>query len=500
MQRALGIGLWMLLVWQCAAALWAAPWNPDAGYYLPLARRVAAGEAPYRDFPSLYPPGAYYLLALLGQRGLSEPTVVKAALITVQLLNLALLATILRRWRFDRDTVLIYAALCGLWTMRAEGAFVALEPFQNLYLLLALLACLRGDSRSYLAAGLAAGFALCVKQFALLALPGLLCVALHPPDPSDKSSSTDRLPQRWLRPLMALVAVPIPFLTFALLTGQSPMELCRHLASYGGEAREYGVTGLKALYLNVVETNGPAWPLLAFAALGVWLWLREPSWLNVGLLALLMGGAAPLYVRDFAHYVQMSIPWAVLIAARWSRAIGEDSTVTSNSGAARFSPALATAGLLLLPVVIQGTAQATRDLWQRPDQQQRALAVRLPQTLAQVRSMALDDPALRLDVTVFNGEWLYPLANLRPPGGDCHFYDAAYVARRQDQPPTLVVATPGRYSWSTLDGWARRLGLAPVYVETQTSRDGQPATGAASGQPILKIYATAPAPAATPAP
>lgn len=489
MLRTLGIGLWMLLVWQLAAGLWSAPLNPDAGYYLPLARRVAAGEVPFRDFPSLYPPGAYYLFALLGQGGLASPLAIKGALVAVHLLNLILLALVLRRWGFERAETLCLAALGGLWTMRAEGVSVALEPLQNLYLLLALWACLGRDLRSAAAAGLAVGCALLVKQYALLAIPGLLLVCLSASGKEEFAAVPAW--RRWMRPLTLLAMTGAPFLLFALLTGQAPVPLFRQLASYGGEAASYGVAGWKSLYLNLVETNGPALPLLASGILSLWLLWRQPSMLNLGLMALLAGSSAPLLVRSFPHYVQMAIPWSILVWARWSRAATaprEGATAdVADSGEARRPSLLIASGLLLLPVLIQGAVGSIADLRRRDDLTQLAWARELPKLVAQVRGLAADDPAALRDVTVMNGEWLYALTDCVPPQGDYHFYDATHVARRVADPPPLVVVTPGRYPLATLDGWLRQLGLAPAYSEDQFRRAGDDSKRAIS-EPLLRIY------------
>lgn len=488
MLRTLGIGLWMLLVWQLAAGLWSAPLNPDAGYYLPLARRVAAGEVPFRDFPSLYPPAAYYLFALLSQGGLASPLAIKGALVAVHLLNLILLARVLRRWGFERTETLFLAALGGLWTMRAEGVSVALEPLQNLYLLLALWACLGRDLRSAAAAGLAVGCALLVKQYALLAIPGLLLVCLSA---SSKEETAAPAWRRWMRPLTLLAMTGAPFLSFAVLTGQAPVSLFRQLASYGGEAASYGVAGWKSLYLNLVETNGPALPLLAVGILSLWLLWRQPSMLNLGLAALLAGSSAPLLVRSFPHYVQMAIPWSILVWARWSWAAADSragaGADVADGGEGRRPSLLIASGLLLLPVLIQGTVGSIDDLRRRDDLIQRAWARELPSLVAQMRGLAADDPAARRDVTVMNGEWLYALTDCVPPQGDYHFYDAAHVARRLADPPPLVVVTPGRYPLATLDGWLRQLGLAPVYSEDQLRRAAGDSERAIS-EPLLRIY------------
>lgn len=489
MLRTLGFGLWMLLVWQLAAGVWSAPLNPDAGYYLPLARRVAAGDVPFRDFPSLYPPGAYYLYALLGQRGLHSPLAIKAVLAAVHLLNVGLAALVLRRWRFDPDVTLCLAAALGLWTVRAEGMSVALEPFQNLYLLLALWACLGSDRRSAIAAGLAVGLALLVKQYAVLSIPGLLLVCC---DASADGSTGGPTDGRWSRPFWMLACIGVPFLAFALLTGQPPAALFQQLASYGGEAASYGASGWKSLYLNVVETNGPALPLLALGVLGCWLLRREPTWLNLGLLVLLAGNAAPLYVRSFPHYVQMAVPWAMLILARWSRAVGAGEGAcpdTAEHSQPRPQRALLfTAGLLLLPLLAQGLLISITDLRRRHDIAQQSVARDVPGLIAQIRGLPVEDPGALDNVTVMNGEWLYALTDVVPPSGDYHFYDAAHVARRRSDPPPLVVVTPGRYSSATIDGWLRQLGLSVAYTESQADRKN----GAAAGPPIplprLRIY------------
>ncbi len=479
----------MLLVGQMAAGIWTAPLNPDAGYYIPLARRVATGEVPFRDFPSLYPPGAYYLFSLLGSENLHRPWAIKAVLAAVHLVNVGLMTLLLRRHaNCNPSLALCLAAVGGLWSLRAEGLAVGLEPWQNLYLLLALWGCLGGDRRGAIGAGLAAGLALLVKQYAVLSIPGLALVCLHRAGTGDSRQGTAG--GRWSRPLWFLALAAAPFLAFAICTGQAPTPLLRQLASYGGEAASYGAAGFKSLYLNLLETNGPAMPLAAAGLLGGWLLFRKASWLHLGLVALLVGNMAPLYVRSFPHYVQMAIPWAVLVVAHWSWLAGRSEIAGDEPDDARSSvrrhALLAAAGLALVPVLVQGVAISAADVRRRPNLEQLALARALPSALAQVRGLSAADATVLRDVTVMNGEWLYALTDIVPPGGDYHFYDATHVARRKNDPPPLVVATAGRYPPTVLDGWARQLGLSLAYEETRADR--RTTAGQAIPESWLRIY------------
>lgn len=131
------------------------------GYNLYAAERVLAGEVPYRDFFTLYPPGTLYLNVLLFKcLGISLYSamfgVFAFKVLTIFIIYLSAREVLPRSWS-------VAAALVSLFWLRPNGAFKAVPmQYGALFLALALLMLLKNEKNRrpvYLfVAGIAIGF------------------------------------------------------------------------------------------------------------------------------------------------------------------------------------------------------------------------------------------------------------------------------------------------------------------------------------------------------
>jgi hypothetical protein len=132
----------------------------DEGIYVEGARRILAGEAPYRDFFALMGPGTFWLQAL----ALRVFGMTLAASRTVMILDVAVLATCVY-WLIARRVGIAYAAWCSaaLVILETANQGIAIPSHRWDSAALAVLAvtiCASGQQRyATLAAGCCAAFA-----------------------------------------------------------------------------------------------------------------------------------------------------------------------------------------------------------------------------------------------------------------------------------------------------------------------------------------------------
>lgn len=388
-----------------------APVNRDAGYYVPLAMQVAEGFVPVRDFRSGYTPGAYYLLALFGTSALANLAFVKLLMTALHLINTALVFVLARKLAKDAAAAALLAILFLLWCLSSDGAAVVLEPFQNLFVLLGLVAAsyLRGHLGAF-AIGLGAGAALMCKQYSLLSLPALAWLSLWP-----------LFGARTGRPLLAIIAftagLGVPFLAFALATWQDPFALALHYAGFGGRAGGYADTANAARewfrHLGLNQSGvALGLPVLAIAIIAL---VASPRRRTVALAIGFGCNLLPLFIRPYDHYAQLSAPWGTLL-------IAELVAVTAATSVGRLKGGHVVVLLASLLLIHPALAQGYKLLrWHETG----ALAAQLDLS-ERVRAVI---PA-ETRVVMVNAPWLHYTTGLQPPAKDYSFADNPGVMER----------------------------------------------------------------------
>lgn len=423
----------VLISWFISARYAEVDW--DAGYYASLARLTARGYVPFLDFPSVYPPGVYYLLAVLGESGLSDPLLLRAYVCAFHSLNALLFFLLLRTLGLATRHALFWCCVFLLWVLQLDGTDVVLEPFQQTFLLAGMLGILRLDGwRGALVGGLSVGCALLVKQYTLLALPGVLMVATAPtncisevtrpeaPLPASSQGSSHGRDSTWRgfrRALVLLAVLPVPYLLFALTTRQRLPENIWHLATFGGRAFDSAATG--GIYvaqgplagIGTIATGGYEFQLiLAVIAAGVLLAVLQSSRLVFGIILCFALPLAQLAVRPYPHYLQVCIPWGVVVLAVLAQTIaryaGNADSRSRLEGALTFVTALAFFGLAIIALSSTRVTYLEAKL-----RDQLELAASIQEALPQSN-----------DVVVMNGPWLYLLAELNPPGHEHRFVNS----------------------------------------------------------------------------
>jgi len=246
----------------------------------------------------------------------------------------------------------------------------------------------------------------------------------------------------WVRVLTFVASITIPYVLFALITGQPQPENLKHLATFGGRAFSaelpHGPYEIHGFFDAIKEfaAGEPSFRLITpalFAAL-LLLFLNRSS-LNIALVVLFVVPLAQLHVRTYSHYLQIAIPWAIATVAVLVSTIG--SRTTSRNGDDRLRGAL---------VLIAALPFINLCLTSLHDARTTYLESRL---LGQKRlaESVLHELPHRDNVLILHGPWLYLLADLEPPEYDYTFLES--IDSHLVQKATYVILFP--VWWSSFE-------------------------------------------------
>ncbi|MDZ4817633.1 MAG: hypothetical protein SGJ20_01530 [Planctomycetota bacterium] len=419
------------IVFDCVVAIMYEGLLDDSAFYLSLSRNVLRGKVPYRDLPSGYTPGASYILALLGEQGVSNPRLAKVYFFIIYICNSAIIYALLRRLRHPSSICSLLVALSAAWTLSADGTALLLEAYQNFFILLGLLVLFRWPTRTGAAlAGISLGAALMVKQYSLIIVPVIAWFSWMPWS-IDENGEQKRPPKSIARMLAFLGCLGVPWLLFVLLTQQDPINNFVAASTFSGG--KYPAVGAEAA-LRSLSGGHPALVtdlIVAFFAIG--LLLLRPRLSTGQLVAGYFSWMTMLCIRTYPHYVQLAIPWGVLIVAEFSRELARK---VAKEKAAQHILAL----VLVLPmcaIVIRPFSDAIRSVRKPTAPNQIQLAADVRNTIPQ-----------QDNVLVLNGTWLYVLADLKPPGLNYRFVTGPHSQfERQLAEAEWIVLLPKKSTW-----------------------------------------------------
>lgn len=402
--RVLNVVTVLLCAWLILASIISIVFGPvdrNAGFFIPMAQLVRQGYVPSVDFWNPYTPGSYYLYALLGEGGLRSPLVCKIATHLVLLAyGLTLFAT-LRTLGHRASLAAFFASAFSVWiyTLGAWSLF-DIDVLESLLVLASFLCLLKRPTRGGAAlGGLIAGCALMVKQYAVLFLPLLALWTLFG-KVRDNEDSTRKASLDWLRPILFLACVGVPFLAFVAVAGKNPVDLAIYFATWGGQASTHGWNqGIDAIAKNLTMNSATTMVICAGILLVTLIvWRRQRFYFL--LAGMFLAGVAPLLVREFSGYALHAAPWVMIVCATFA---ADFSLLFADRKLGATLLALLTC-LPLAQYAISGMMFQARAVVTNPAARQRELV------------RALDDALpSRENVLLVNKWWLYPLADLHPP-------------------------------------------------------------------------------------
>ncbi len=300
----------------CAALIWA--WfSTDAGYYIPVARDIADGLVPFRDFALDYTPLASYIFALPYRIAPQPPYEI---FLGIQFLFLAagslLLYRILETAGYSATLALFSGLFYFVGALASGGVYIALEPFSVAFGLAGLAACtmmpLRA-STSFLA-GMFCALAFLSKQYGLLfCFPAAAAICMR------MDSARSRLSMMAVFVSGLTVATGAFLGYYVLLKETSLNEILQMImgSSYVGWAKDKRVSLLTYLIggitsLMLLTACGALFYLGGLKVKDIW--NKHQRVLTIGVTGL-AASALPLIVRHYEHYHIYSLPFLLLIVA-----------------------------------------------------------------------------------------------------------------------------------------------------------------------------------------
>ncbi len=338
----------------------------DDGVYFGAAIRLVQGVVPYKDYVLVQPPGIAVLLspiALLAKvvgtaKGLAFARVVTVAIDGV---NIALVGLLVR----SRGRVAVVAA-CGLMALQeqsiASSQTVLLEPYLNLFCLLALVSCFesfhfRPSRGAIFLGGVFFGVAGSIKTWAIIPAAVVLLVALV----SKKRSGLGN-------PLLLLVgiaagffAVTLPFIVMAPHAFVSQVIVDQLARAPGNRVglltRMKDISGSTPFIWLVGHTQAVILLLsVAFFAvlfIAILRTLANSSSLSVAaILAAILVFLALLWPSDFYyHYADFEVPFLALMFAMAVSSLKLDLWGDFSDSGGRLGIALASSTLALVAIL-----------------------------------------------------------------------------------------------------------------------------------------------------
>lgn len=279
------------------------PLDADTGFYLGVVNSVYEGMVPYQDFTLSYPPAFIVMLLPIRAIAWSSRAYAVLAILTcvVWLLACAIVfSRIVLRVTRDRNMAGWSVVVFLLIASCLEGINVYLEPFACLFGLLAIYFVLGLRSSWVLLSGVMLSLALMSKQYGLLFVPAVGMYVLV-------AAST------WRRRLSCCYWLSIGFLLGALLSllllrlSGVDLEVAFTKLQGGGYGTKTAPAFLHGLLMLVVYLpflplalygafrRPRRWPILALAGTGLFFSLFQ------------------LIFRSYAHYLILTMPFAILI-------------------------------------------------------------------------------------------------------------------------------------------------------------------------------------------
>jgi hypothetical protein len=283
----------------------------DAERFHAMAEVIISGFKPYIDFVDPKPPLLFFMVSVMD-------LVAPAGSVDILVMSgVNVLCAILIYWIGRNDYGNISGFSAGLLFLVAavfvQGYFLFSEQFAVLFLILAFMLARRDH---FLASGLCLGLAMGFKQYAFLAIPGLLFLA--------RAKGSGRI----ARYAGFLVAAAVVFLCLfgALYLSYGP-EATRSAINWTfGIAPSY-VTGhivevpayhpdtVLGFTANLLASVIMVLPTLLFAGTSIWRrGLRTDDEYAFGLFIVFFLGT--LLIRQYLHYWILMLPFLVLLACR----------------------------------------------------------------------------------------------------------------------------------------------------------------------------------------
>lgn len=276
--------------------------NVDASYYLGVTRVILEGKTPLNDFPLGYTPLSFYMMTPVVSIFGTSFTAAMIVVLCITLINALIVYAIALQHCKNRLFSGYAAALTLLLLTSLDGCHYILEPFVLLYGLSSIYFLGRKKLRYTFVAGMMCFCSFWSKQYGLgFLMLGLVYIL------SDNGFIRISLNRIGLLLLGFFVGLAI-FLLIFIVTG---VDLSLLASLSGGTYERDGIAGLLGAWKTIFI-------YLPFLILPIVLMFLHPKQsLHIPLLITsfcgICGFLLQCYVRFYAHYMLLSIPFCVLI-------------------------------------------------------------------------------------------------------------------------------------------------------------------------------------------
>lgn len=307
-EKVLSVIVCMLAVLMLGLSFYFAPINSDAGTYLSVAQKSAAGEVFHRDIKVFYTPIALYLFSGVARVG-GSGVEYEDYLLFILLIHMINAGGVYALSGFISQNLWVrfIAAVASLiLALTYEGEFINLEPFCVLFAWISIYAGLRGESHNAWngLAGLAVALCFLSKQYGLAAGFPLAFLLVH-------SLFTKPVRDGIIRIAWATAGFVLPFIIFLgyherVIGNSSWAIISEWFASSDYGNHQFWPAAIAWMRNNLISI--PILILLPVVIHRKWqnlkVWVFLSAWLVF---------AIPFYLQTFQHYFLLSLPFGILL-------------------------------------------------------------------------------------------------------------------------------------------------------------------------------------------
>lgn len=276
--------------------------NFDASYYLGVSRLILEGKIPFVDFSPGYTPLSFYIMAIpIAIFGKSFTTAL-SVLYIFYIVNTYILYKIIKQHSGTKLISLYCSILSLVLCLGTGGNGYILEPFVLFFGLSALYVLKKGTLKWIIISGFLCFCSFWSKQYGL----GFICLAiaaLFLEEGMEKSFLS-----KVVYLLMGFFGGMVLFVMFFFLQGVDFLSL---LSLSGNSYERDGIVGLIGGWISLFITL----PLLMVALLVMIVKIQKAMKLSLMAVSFLgvFGFMLQCYVRFYAHYLMLAMPFAVLM-------------------------------------------------------------------------------------------------------------------------------------------------------------------------------------------
>lgn len=298
-----GILIFFLLVWAWSCVFLFLPFNHDAGYYLSCAERIHEGSKPYIDFEIHYPPVGIYYFALFRHLLGGNPTSYRVALLLSEILSAFLFFLLSGAFIKNMSLRITGTLLFLILYLSYDGGFFVLEYFVTIFTIASVLFLLR-NRKSRLISFLAGIFfllAIMSKQYAVVTFPVIVFLLFKP----DYSHSIDYRAGA-IRFVVFMSGFFVAFLAIVSFLGINIWDFVVQLSW-----TDYVKPRAMTMFVHLLSLRN-IWFVFVLT-LGFYMLWKNFRFGTFILLSLFILNLIPTFVKVYAHYYQLPLPYALIL-------------------------------------------------------------------------------------------------------------------------------------------------------------------------------------------